>query len=1044
MKTLRITAAAIACLVCLVCFAQAGLAHEIYLKKNPTNENGIEFGVNNAAGYVSWRAYVNSAAGKGLNTGWKDAGNNWYYYELDNINQRVMWRLGGMENSKLLITYWVFKADGSWDYGPQAEVVSDTEKPFAWFDNLAENTNINDDQINIEVKTTDNLSGVAAFRIYTTLPQFHEMPGWIPSGLQNEFYKEFSSKSGILNFTAPVAGKYRFTLWVKDNAGNIHYEPGGEYFIVFNFEGSDPLPDFVPEAPTNLQLNTEGKKVIITWQDNADNELGYYIYEAVKGQVGQVAANQTKFTDTNVEYGKTYAYSVVAYNDQYSSLAATKIITMDLPPADDPDEINQYADSFTWPMDCNAVYRTEPDSDHIAGSCYDAQPFGTFNSDWNKVHLGADFNYVMLNDLGAPLIAIANATVWDFGYTNGSWGGYVILKIEAQPGKKFFLSDGSQVSAVYAFYGHVDQIFIKTDKGDKINFDQIIKKQTQVKKGWQIGTVGDGNGAWFPHLHFEIRKHDTGLGSGYLAFGSEDLTKYYTDPLEFIENNWFVDSNENKTIYVHSYDTFSGQKTFTSFDKAKWSFQERLYYNERMSLGWNNGIYLEKSSEDSGFTWHFQIPWDGQWSVYAVIPRYYAQGTNVQYDIWHESNDQDIPKKVFIDQKNNDINKEAYLGTFDFWRDKFYQVDLHSKTNDNPAVDIAADAVIVVYEGELGSGGGVEEGQKRSITSDGTLPFEYQGSSQCPLCSCDGPGNPWPTQVIGDCQHSSVLEIPQSGTYRCNCQLDNGSWVGEWYGLKEDEHLFVGGYDIRYWEDNGNGGSNFVFDVVLDSQGSDPNPDIDPPHQFCEIQTFYGDDDQNKLEIRYQGIYYDIMMMCGGAGSSWPYVVVDSNVFRSGYMPVRESGEIYCNIFYPSDESWMGEWYGLRPGEHIFVNDQEICHWKDNNNGGSNAVFKVIYDPPESSDPNDPPGYNDPDPDPDPGNDNPPGSGGYDPLEPVVPITDDPIVDHYIDDQIDSGAGSGGCTMCNSMDPVSAWFNLFLMICPGLFLAGRKWFFKLI
>ena len=57
----------------------------------------------------------------------------------------------------------------------------------------------------------------------------------------------------------------------------------------------------------------------LTWSDNADNELGFRVQRALGSQgsfalVGQVAANDTTFTDTTAKGGKTYRYRVQAYN----------------------------------------------------------------------------------------------------------------------------------------------------------------------------------------------------------------------------------------------------------------------------------------------------------------------------------------------------------------------------------------------------------------------------------------------------------------------------------------------------------------------------------------------------------------------------------------------------------------------------------------------------------------------------------------------------------------------------------------------------------
>ena len=92
-------------------WAEDAYPHEMYVKKNPTNENGIEFGVNDASSFVRWRAYVKGLSnnGQGDNAGWSYA-NGWWYYELSSISQRVMWRTTGLQNQKFVVTYWVSRA----------------------------------------------------------------------------------------------------------------------------------------------------------------------------------------------------------------------------------------------------------------------------------------------------------------------------------------------------------------------------------------------------------------------------------------------------------------------------------------------------------------------------------------------------------------------------------------------------------------------------------------------------------------------------------------------------------------------------------------------------------------------------------------------------------------------------------------------------------------------------------------------------------------------------------------------------------------------
>ena len=75
-----------------------------------------------------------------------------------------------------------------------------------------------------------------------------------------------------------------------------------------------------PAAPTNLVLSLRtATYVIITWQDNSNNELGFYVERSADGgttwtQVAQTAANTTTYRNTGLTTKTTYLYRVRAFN----------------------------------------------------------------------------------------------------------------------------------------------------------------------------------------------------------------------------------------------------------------------------------------------------------------------------------------------------------------------------------------------------------------------------------------------------------------------------------------------------------------------------------------------------------------------------------------------------------------------------------------------------------------------------------------------------------------------------------------------------------
>lgn len=151
------------------------------------------------------------------------------------------------------------------------------------------------------------------------------------------------------------------------------------------------------------------------------------------------------------------------------------------------------SDGFDYPVG-------KPD----AKGYYNAQPYG------ENAHLGDDWNAITggNSDLGHPMYSIANGYVTFAEDVGGGWGN--VVRIVHQ------LDDSTYVESLYA---HCDTIAIDANQG--------------VKRGDFIATIGNANGAYYAHLHFEMRDSiDMPIGGGYSA-----ETAGYIDPTPFIENN---------------------------------------------------------------------------------------------------------------------------------------------------------------------------------------------------------------------------------------------------------------------------------------------------------------------------------------------------------------------------------------------------------------------------------------------------------------------------------------------------------------------------
>ena len=89
--------------------------------------------------------------------------------------------------------------------------------------------------------------------------------------------------------------------------------------------------DFPPTtviAPSNLAASLVGLSVVLTWQDKANNEMGYFIERSTLPTtgfvpVGGVAPNVTAFTDTQLMAGPSYYYRIRPSNTTTGSLSHT-------------------------------------------------------------------------------------------------------------------------------------------------------------------------------------------------------------------------------------------------------------------------------------------------------------------------------------------------------------------------------------------------------------------------------------------------------------------------------------------------------------------------------------------------------------------------------------------------------------------------------------------------------------------------------------------------------------------------------------------------
>ncbi len=161
------------------------------------------------------------------------------------------------------------------------------------------------------------------------------------------------------------------------------------------------------------------------------------------------------------------------------------------------------ADRFAYPLGDGKRLTAPKDA---KDDWFNALDFGDENhlgEDWNK-NTGGN------TDCGEPVYAAGNGSISYAGDAGPGWGNVVIITHS--------LADGSRLQTLY---GHLRE---------------ILKNIGDVTIREKIGTIGNANGRYLCHLHFELRESSSLMwdkaGAGY----STDRTGWL-DPSDFIENH---------------------------------------------------------------------------------------------------------------------------------------------------------------------------------------------------------------------------------------------------------------------------------------------------------------------------------------------------------------------------------------------------------------------------------------------------------------------------------------------------------------------------
>lgn len=150
----------------------------------------------------------------------------------------------------------------------------------------------------------------------------------------------------------------------------------------------------------------------------------------------------------------------------------------------------------------------------------DARGYYVYRGFYPRVHLGEDWNGNGGGDtdLGDPVYSIGDGVVIFSQDYKRRWGNVVIVR-------HAFRGNDGKITMVDSLYGHLDK--------------RMVRNYQVVKRGQQLGTIGNCYGIYAAHLHLEVRKNlQIGMARSSYA---QDYSNYYS-PRAFIAANRHLNS----------------------------------------------------------------------------------------------------------------------------------------------------------------------------------------------------------------------------------------------------------------------------------------------------------------------------------------------------------------------------------------------------------------------------------------------------------------------------------------------------------------------
>lgn len=144
-------------------------------------------------------------------------------------------------------------------------------------------------------------------------------PGWVSVGSEDfTLLGAAPCRDAGTSLHASVLPTHNLTLeYVRHQSTQTRASDGTFDIGAFEFgTGGGPV---APPAPSNCNATAQsGLQILVTWNDNSSNEVGFHLERSDAGgpfaQIAAPAANATQYTDTGLTEGVEYTYRVRAHN----------------------------------------------------------------------------------------------------------------------------------------------------------------------------------------------------------------------------------------------------------------------------------------------------------------------------------------------------------------------------------------------------------------------------------------------------------------------------------------------------------------------------------------------------------------------------------------------------------------------------------------------------------------------------------------------------------------------------------------------------------